>query len=542
MCVLHVLSHTVGSVQQNAACPNGINALLERLSGRGKAPRTAAIFQIPEGTPVITTLRKSPTHSECYSLPGCQDSAKPAEPYVRVSACVKIEAKVAECVYNLVKQPWQIQLTNGFYVHFHEPTRGLLHHATVKDLDADVGDSSRSLSFMSLQPGATSLNPLLTTASQYADGHYAYNTATIPLMAEFVKMCISAALLVVEIRQNPGKVQISRDVRSLLHFPLPSIMFATINNLQFAILYRMDPTSAQVLGNLKIAFTAVFFRWLLGVRLSQLRWLSLCLLGLASTMTQVSGYCDSDIAGLGYLAGMNQAESAAKSQLPPEAESPYDTALLASLDELPVSGTVADQRRLLWHGHHQPGHTHSLFQYSAYAYLLVMITVILSSIANVYTEYILKRRRQDSIHWQNVLLYSSGVVVNFVHLTARSEVDAISSSLHGESPWAWRDLFRGYDVVTVLVLLNMAVMGVLTSWLMKYADNIIKIFATSGGMFLTMIASAIFFGDQHNLQMLFGIIVASVSVYLYNYVLDTPANLQVVTVDTNSEKSQQPSS
>lgn len=43
-----------------------------------------------------------------------------------------------------------------------------------------------------------------------------------------------------------------------------------------------------------------------------------------------------------------------------------------------------------------------------------------------------------------------------------------------EGPW-WQRLFNGYDMTTWLVVLNLGTTGLLVSWLMKYADNIVKV-------------------------------------------------------------------
>lgn len=41
-------------------------------------------------------------------------------------------------------------------------------------------------------------------------------------------------------------------------------------------------------------------------------------------------------------------------------------------------------------------------------------------------------------------------------------------------PW-WQRLLNGYTLTTWLVVLNLGSSGLLVSWLMKYADNIVKV-------------------------------------------------------------------
>lgn len=40
---------------------------------------------------------------------------------------------------------------------------------------------------------------------------------------------------------------------------------------------------------------------------------------------------------------------------------------------------------------------------------------------------------------------------------------------------SWRRLFNGYTASTWFVVLNLGSSGLLVSWLMKYADNIVKV-------------------------------------------------------------------
>lgn len=64
-------------------------------------------------------------------------------------------------------------------------------------------------------------------------------------------------------------------------------------------------------------------------------------------------------------------------------------------------------------------------------------------------------------------------------------------------------MFRGYNMTTWMVALNLAFSGLLVSWIMKYADSILKVFATSMAMLLTMIISVAFFGTLLSLQVCF---------------------------------------
>ena len=58
--------------------------------------------------------------------------------------------------------------------------------------------------------------------------------------------------------------------------------------LQFWTLKYVDPATYQILGNLKIVTTGVLFRLLLQRRLSLLQWISLVLLMVGATTSQVT--------------------------------------------------------------------------------------------------------------------------------------------------------------------------------------------------------------------------------------------------------------
>lgn len=96
----------------------------------------------------------------------------------------------------------------------------------------------------------TSAGGLLTAASKAPGGGYAYNTRTVPLLSEALKLCISAALLRLETRRarrgaaEPPRV--TRSARATTLYLIPSLLYATLNNVNFATLLYVDPATFQV--------------------------------------------------------------------------------------------------------------------------------------------------------------------------------------------------------------------------------------------------------------------------------------------------------
>lgn len=177
----------------------------------------------------------------------------------------------------------------------------------------------------------------------------------------------------------------------------------------------------------------------------------------------------------------------------------------------------------------------SLFSAPIPGYMLGVLSACLSALAGVYTEFLMKKNN-DSLYWQNVQLYTFGAIFNM----ARLIVDDFRSGFE-KGPW-WGRLFYGYSISTWMVVLNLGSSGLLVSWLMKYADNIVKVYSSSMAMLLTMILSVYMFNFKPTLQLFLGIIICMMSVHMYfappSMLVDLPVvakpdheNMKEVTVE-----------
>ena len=94
----------------------------------------------------------------------------------------------------------------------------------------------------------------------------------------------------------------SFDSKKSLKFSIPAFLYFINNNLAIYIQLYMDPTSYQILVNLKIVSTALLYYLIMGKGISKLKWFSLMLLFLAGTF---------------YVYGnlMNEAESKSNTQI-----------------------------------------------------------------------------------------------------------------------------------------------------------------------------------------------------------------------------------
>lgn len=139
----------------------------------------------------------------------------------------------------------------------------------------------------------------------------------------------------------------------------------------------------------------------------------------------------------------------------------------------------------------------------------VVVSSFMSGFAGVYFEKILKGTRQ-SVWLRNIQLGALGVVIGFITLYIKGSEKV---SEHG--------FFHGYDGVVWFVVCLQSFGGLLVAVVVKYADNILKGFATSAAIIVSCIASMYFFDFQLSLQFTGGSVMVMLAVYMYskyNYV------------------------
>eukprot|EP00793_Prasinoderma_coloniale_P006610 PRCOL_00001440-RA len=146
-------------------------------------------------------------------------------------------------------------------------------------------------------------------------------------------------------------------------------------------------------------------------------------------------------------------------------------------------------------------------------YVLVLTQCTISAVASIYTEWLLKRSSQ-SIYLQNLQMYVYGTLFGLAALASK-----------GLTPV---DLIEGWNAAAFVSMGLLAFSGLTVSAIMKYADNLVKVFATAGSMFLTSGLSALMFSTPVYATQLAGIVVASVALYIYAS-SPTPTNVAPTT-------------
>lgn len=180
------------------------------------------------------------------------------------------------------------------------------------------------------------------------DGRVPFSPSSCVLLIEFIKLVLSFAALLAS--GNLSGLKISAWM--VVPYAIPALLYAFNNNLVVFMQAYMDPSSFQVLSNLKIASTALLYTACLGKRLRLGQWLAL-------GMLVAAGVCHS-YSGLDWEA----------------------------------SDESATRLRI-----------------TSWGLLLVLVYCFISGLAAVYTERVLKTQRLP-LSLQNLFLYVFGVGIN----------------------------------------------------------------------------------------------------------------------------------
>ncbi|KAM7389692.1 hypothetical protein PAMP_023655 [Pampus punctatissimus] len=216
--------------------------------------------------------------------------------------------------------------------------------------------------------------PLLTLTK--IDGQVPFNPSSCVVMIELAKLLISLATLILS--GDISALRASPPLALVAPYAVPAILYALNNNLVVVMQAYMDPSSYQVLSNLKIASTALLYSLCLGKRLRRGQWLALGLL-------MAAGVCHS----------------------------------YSSLDLGDPDRDEAQQVPKL--------------HVTAWGLFLVLVYCCVSGLAAVYTERVLKSQTLP-LSLQNLYLYVFGVAINGL---SSSTVASEKSFLEGYSGVVW---------------------------------------------------------------------------------------------------------
>ncbi|KAI9484385.1 nucleotide-sugar transporter-domain-containing protein [Zychaea mexicana] len=289
-------------------------------------------------------------------------------------------------------------------------------------------------------------------------GQPMYIASTAVFLAEVLKIIACLAVMYHQQRYWSKFVLVVR--QEILGKPketakmlIPSSLYALQNNLLYVALSNLEAATFQVTYQMKIMSTAIFSVVLLGRSLTRAKWFALVLLMIGVTLVQ------------------SQSMASAP---PPSGES-------GSIED----GSGVTQNPLI-------------------GLIAVITSCISSGFAGCYFEKILKT--SDTSMWvRNIQLGLSGAVFSLVGML-----------MYDMQPLRQGGMLQGYDWLTWVVIANQALGGLLVAIVVKYADVILKSFATSISLILSSAISFYFFDFRLSLQFVVGACIVIFATYNYS--------------------------
>lgn len=273
------------------------------------------------------------------------------------------------------------------------------------------------------------------------DGQVPFSPSSCVVMIELTKLLVSLATLLVT--GDLSALQFS--LALVAPYAVPAILYALNNNLVVLMQAYMDPSSYQVLSNLKIASTALLYSSCLGKRLRRTQWLA-----------------------LGILMGAGMVHS------------------YSSLDLEDLPGPEADANPRL--------------HITAWGLVLVLLYCVVSGLAAVYTERVLKSQRVP-LSLQNLYLYIFGVAINVITYVSSRGSD--QGFLEGFSGTVWA------------IVAGQAANGLLMSVVLKHGSGITRLFVISCSMLVNALLSWAILGLQLHSLFLLPVFMVVLAAYLY---------------------------
>ncbi|KAF9962949.1 hypothetical protein BGZ70_007779, partial [Mortierella alpina] len=156
---------------------------------------------------------------------------------------------------------------------------------------------------------------------------------------------------------------------------------------------------------------------------------------------------------------------------------------------------------------------------SLQAFLLMILFCSLSAAASVFSEYVMKERfATESIHLQNMKLYMFGILFNGITYLLTPPPAAAAAAAAGATGF-----FADMAPIHFMIILAYALLGLVTSAIIKFSGSITKVYASSMSMFFAALVSWLLLNDQLTVLFFVGCFGCCYALHLYYRVAPTPA-------------------
>jgi drug/metabolite transporter (DMT)-like permease len=154
-----------------------------------------------------------------------------------------------------------------------------------------------------------------------------------------------------------------------------------------------------------------------------------------------------------------------------------------------------------------------------YHLILIIVQIFSAAFAGVYNEYLLKDTVKSNVNImiQNVFMYSNSIICNIVLFFVTTYSDMPVTSFNSlEKILSKEALNEILHFKVIIIILNNASIGIVTSLFLKSLNSIMKSFAGAIELMLTGILSWIIFSIPLDLNTITAILFVSFSTWLYS--------------------------
>ncbi|XP_018333960.1 UDP-galactose transporter senju [Agrilus planipennis] len=293
---------------------------------------------------------------------------------------------------------------------------------------------------------------ILVTASQSLDNNYNYDIAAVVLLTEALKLWICTLLYCKDNSISNLFHAVLKSRKVMGLYFIPAFLYCLYNNLSFIDLAVFDPTTYYLMLQLRVVVTAVLFQLIFRKKLTTLQWISLLLLTCGCMLKQVNLF---------------NWETGSRNE-------------------------------------HKKSFHLNFDLYTIY----ILVQVFCSCLAGVYNEYLLKEPGATvDIYIQNIFMYLNSIVCNSLLLLIEGNILNV---------FTWESLKIIFEYKVVLVMVNNAAIGIITSFFLKNLNSILKTFASALELILTAVFCYILFGIPIYVNTVLSILVVMVAIVLYS--------------------------
>ncbi|KAK6746639.1 hypothetical protein RB195_000112 [Necator americanus] len=298
--------------------------------------------------------------------------------------------------------------------------------------------------------------------------------------------------------------------RDALKVLVPAVVYTIQNFLLYVAVENLPAATYMVTYQLKILTTAVFTVLVLGRKLSIQQWISLFFLFGGVAIVQYDQKMSNDREKAERLAAAAMATPVGDNDLPttpmPTIEDAFTKLIGSASDMLNVTAapSVGDHARLKREVHEQS---------SILGFIAVLVACCMSGFAGIYFEKILKGSNV-SIWIRNIQLALPSIffALLFAFVKDNSEIFADGAALSA----IWNRMLYGFDWAVWVTIAISAFGGLVVAVVIKFADNILKAFATSFAIVLNCILAYFLFNFRPTMFFVVGACFVIGAVFVYS--------------------------